>query len=142
MNIRAFHIEDSDKLAELWYQNSIKAHHFINKDYWASQKQAMKEKYLPMADTYVITDQGGIQGFLSVVDETLAAIFVDVAQQGKGYGKQLLEFIKGKKDRLELKVYQKNQPSIDFYLKNGFELTGESLDEDTMEKEFILEWKK
>lgn len=141
MNIRKYQATDAKQLSDIWYQTSVIAHHFIDSRYWESQKQAMQERYLSEAETYVMEDNHQVIGFLSIKEDYLAALFVDASYQGKGYGKQLLQFIKERKDHLELKVYQKNQPTISFYLNNGFELKEETLDDNTMEKEFVMEWR-
>ncbi|MCM3081513.1 GNAT family N-acetyltransferase [Brevibacillus invocatus] len=52
-----------------------------------------------------------------MVDNYLAALFIDVTQHNKGYGKQLLEFVKRQNEAIQLKVYQRNTNAIDFYLR-------------------------
>lgn len=88
-----------DTLVDIWYQSSLIAHDFINKDYWKSKREEMKEKYLPMSENYVISKNAEIMGFISMVDNYLAALFIDAKYQGEGHGKELLNFIKntGKK---------------------------------------------
>ena len=143
MNIRRVNIEtEIEKLVEIWYGGSLIAHNFIDKDYWKSQRTAMKEKYLPMAETYVISDETEIVGFISMVNSYLAALFIDPKHQSKGYGKKLLNFIKGQREKIQLKVYRKNEKAVHFYLKNGFAKIEELLDDQTGEKEFLMEWKK
>ena len=77
-----------------------------------------------------------------MVDNFLAALFIDVRHQGEGYGKELLNFIKRDRENIQLKVYKKNKKAINFYLGNGFVIKEESLDEQTEEKEFLMEWEK
>ena len=55
--------------------------------------------------------------------------------QSCGIGKLLLDYIKDKKERLELNVYQKNARAISFYQREGFIIQCEGLDEATGEKE-------
>ncbi|MBP1917121.1 GNAT family N-acetyltransferase [Lederbergia galactosidilytica] len=54
-------------------------------------------------------------GFLSMVDDYLAALFMNPEQQNKGYRKQLLNFIKKQRTQIQLKVYKKNEKAIHFY---------------------------
>jgi putative acetyltransferase len=142
INIRDCKKEDLDILVNLWFEVSLKAHDFISKGYWEAQKRDMKEKYLPIADTYIIEDSHKIVGFISMVDTYLAAIFIDNNSQGRGYGKNLLQYIKGQKQHIELKVYKNNEASCKFYLKNGFRVMEESVDEGTGEKEYLMIWNK
>ena len=55
--------------------------------------------------------------------------------QSCGIGKFLLDYIKDKKVRLQLNVYQKNTRAISFYQREGFIIQCEGLDEATGEKE-------
>jgi putative acetyltransferase len=107
MKIRTYKADELDRLVNIWYEGSLLAHDFIEQNYWKSQQKAMRETYLPMAETYVITEENKVVGFISMVDNYLAALFVDYQYQGKGYGKRLLHFIKEKREQIDLKVYQK-----------------------------------
>lgn len=142
MKIRTYKVNELDRLVNIWYEGSLLAHDFIDQNYWKSQQKAMKETYLPMAETYVIIEKSEVVGFISMVDNYLAALFVDYHYQGKGYGKRLLHFVKEKRKQIELKVYQKNRQAVSFYLKNGFELCEELFDELTGEKEFLMKWQR
>lgn len=140
MNIRVYTKSDIPKLIEIWYESSLVAHHFIDDYYWKSQRTAMKEKYLPMSETYVISNEIEVVGFISMVDAYLAALFIDVKHQGKGYGKRLLDFIKTKRDYIQLKVYKKNKHAVNFYLNHRFVIQEQLLDEQTAEVEFLMRW--
>lgn len=140
MNIRKNKASEINKLVEIWYEGSLIAHDFINQDYWNSQQTAMKEQYLPMAETYVISNDKEVVGFISMVDNYLAALFIDVEQQGEGYGKKLLNFIKERRENIQLKVYKKNDQAVNFYLRNGFVIKEVLVDEQTAEEEFLMGW--
>lgn len=142
MNIRSNNETEINKLVEIWYEGSLIAHDFIDRNYWKSKQSEMEEKYLPMSETYVVSNEKDIIGFLSMMDNYMAALFIDVKHQGSGYGKGLLDFIKSQRENIQLNVYKKNNNSVDFYLKNGFVVIEETLDEQTSEEEFLMEWKK
>lgn len=127
---------------KIWLDGSKQGHDFIDDGYWESNQKAMKDVYFPMSQSYIIEENDSIVGFISVVDNYLAALFVDANEQGKGYGKMLLEQVKDQKEYLELKVYQENKKALGFYLKNGFNILEESLDENTSAKEYIMTWKR
>jgi len=65
----------------------------------------MVEKYLPQSETYVAIKNQEMVGFISMVDNYLAALFVKTELQGKGIGTALLNFIKGNRNNIELKVF-------------------------------------
>ncbi|GIN23289.1 N-acetyltransferase [Siminovitchia fordii] len=140
--IRAYKDTDIDTLVDIWYKGSLQAHHFIDSGYWKSQIEEMKEKYIPMSETHVITSQSKIVGFISMVDNYLAALFIDVAYQNNGAGKELLNFEKKQRNMIRLKVYKENSPAVRFYKKNGFVIIKELTDEQTDKQEYLMEWSK
>ncbi|RLL40594.1 GNAT family N-acetyltransferase [Oceanobacillus piezotolerans] len=142
MKIRLNKETEVNKLVEIWYEGSLIAHNFIDRDYWKSQQKEMEEKYLPISENYVISNNNDIVGFVSMVDNYLAALFLDIKHQGEGYGKELLNFIKRRRKNIQLKVYKKNNKAVNFYLENGFVIKKESLDEQTAEEEFLMGWEK
>src|SRR5699024_12611470 len=79
---------------------------------WESQIEEMKEKYIPMSETHVITNQTKIIGFISMVEGYLAALFIDVAYQNNGAGKELLNFEKRRRNKIRLKVYKENLSAV------------------------------
>lgn len=141
MDIRESRETDLNCVVDLWYKGSIEAHDFIDRNYWKSEKENMKSIYLPMAQTYVISNEGKIVGFVSMVDTYLAALFIDSNDQGKGYGKALLNYVKRKHPLIHLKVYKQNTYAIRFYKRNGFIIKEHQIDEQTTEEEFVMEWK-
>ena len=60
--------------------------------------------------------------------------------QSHGIGKKLLDYIKNKKTKLQLNVYQKNVRAILFYQRERFIIQSEQLDESTGEKEYVMSW--
>ncbi|SER01714.1 N-acetyltransferase [Piscibacillus halophilus] len=142
MDIRLNKENEIDSLVNIWYEGSLLAHDFIDKNFWKSHCTKMKEEYLPNSETYVVTDKGEIVGFISMVESYLAALFIDHNHQSKGYGKELLNFIKEQRDAIQLKVYKKNDKAINFYLKNGFVEVEELQDEKTGEREILMEWER
>ena len=60
--------------------------------------------------------------------------------QSQGIGRLLLNYIKNRKAKLLLNVYQKNTRAISFYEREGFEIQREGMDEATGEKEYVMIW--
>ena len=77
---------------------------------------------LPQAEVYVYEDDKIIQGFIGINDEYIEGIFVSDEMQSCGIGKLLLDYIKNKKIRLRLNVYQKNARALSFYQREGFDI--------------------
>lgn len=137
--IRKLQKTDINRVADIWLKTNLKAHYFIPEQYWTNNYEVVKEM-LPQADVYVYEDDKIIQGFIGINDEYIEGIFVSDEMQSCGIGKMLLDYIKDKKDKLQLKVYQKNVRAMSFYQREGFTIQSEEMDEFTREKEYVMNW--
>ena len=107
-----------NRVADIWLKTNLKAHYFIPEQYWTSNYELVKEMLL-QAEVYVYEDNKMIQGFVGLSNEYIEGIFVSDEMQSSGIGKLLLDYIKNKKVRLRLNVYQKNTRRIpEEYQKN------------------------
>ena len=139
--IREFQRDDINKVADIWLDTNIKAHNFIPAEYWKSNFKSVKEALL-LAEVYVYEYDTEIQGFIGLNDEYMEGIFVRDEMQSQGIGKLLLNFVKEKRTKLYLNVYQKNTRAIHFYQREGFEIQREGLDEVTGEKDYVMVWQR
>ena len=129
------------KVAEIWLDTNIKTHYFISAQYWKSNFELVKELLL-QATVYVYEDKQEIQGFIGLSNEYIEGIFVSAEMQSQGIGKILLNYVKGKRNKLILNVYQKNTRAISFYQREGFEIQYSGLDEATGEKDYVMAWQQ
>lgn len=136
--IRTFEPRDMDRLPEIWLNASIKAHDFIDASFWQANIESMRDVYIPASETFVFEDSSGVLGFYSLLDNQLAALFVDPAHQGKGFGKQLLDHAKCLRNELSLAVYKENTPSVGFYTSQGFKRVKEQVDEQTGRADYLM----
>lgn len=137
--IRKFKNQDLDRIMELWLNMNISAHNFIKKEYWENNFDEVKIM-MPKAEIYTYEENGDIQGFVGLMNDYIAGIFVSSEYQSKGIGKMLLDHIKEKRDRLELSVYKKNEKAVRFYLRENFAIEKEQIDKNTGEIEFEMNW--
>ncbi|RJL73037.1 N-acetyltransferase [Acinetobacter radioresistens] len=142
INIRPARSDDFEKLVDIWFEASIRAHHFIPESYWEENKAEMQNNYLPRSEVYLAEDEQQIYGFIALVENEIAAIFVAPDQQGKGIGKLLISHAKNLRPQLVLNVYQDNKNSIAFYKSEGFEVVQESFETETQSKVFVMSWIK
>ncbi|WP_242615139.1 N-acetyltransferase [Paenibacillus solani] len=133
---------DMNDIIDIWLTTSIEAHHFIPAPYWKSKIEEMRNVYLPMAETYLLEENGQVHGFISLVEDHLAALFVRTPRQHQGYGGALLHHTMELRNELKLQVYEENQSAFRFYLKNGFKVQEETLDRSTGQRELIMIWNK
>lgn len=145
--IRKLHKNDIDEVAKIWLYSNLEAHGFIPTRYWEDNFASVKES-LGQAEVYVYEDEKGkrdgnrIAGFLGLSDDYIAGIFVRSERRSEGIGKRLLDHAKGVKEKLSLKVYQKNERAVSFYRREDFVILCEGEDEDTGEKEFSMGWER
>ncbi|OUO65552.1 N-acetyltransferase [Thomasclavelia spiroformis] len=141
--IRKFKEDDLNTVMQIWFDTNIKAHHFISRQYWIDNYEMVKD-ILPKKEIYVYEDDNTnqINGFIGLMDNYIAGIFVNKNNQSRGIGKQLLDYVKEIKETLNLSVYQKNIRAISFYQREQFVIQSEHIDNDNNEKEFIMIWSK
>ncbi|GKX30781.1 hypothetical protein SH1V18_32610 [Vallitalea longa] len=69
-------VEKIDKVMTIWKESTINAHEFIPKDYWLGNYNVVKEKYIPIADTYIYLEENEIKGFISILDGEYIGAFI------------------------------------------------------------------
>ena len=139
--IRELRKADINKVAEIWLNTNIKAHDFIPAQYWKSNFELVKELLL-QATVYVYEDNQEIQGFIGLNAEYIEGIFISDKMQSQGIGKILLNYVKDKRNKLLLNVYQKNTRAISFYQREGFEIQCSGLDKATGERDYEMAWQQ
>lgn len=140
--IRPYHPTDSDAVLDLWLGASLLAHDFVPESFWREQLPAMRELYLPQAETLVLEEKGQVLGFASLHEQRLAALFVNPDAQGRGLGRRLLDDAKSRRDSLELGVYRANARAVAFYRAGGFVTLNETRDPHTGQPELTMRWSR
>lgn len=138
--IRKIEPEEINDVLDVWITSSIQAHSFIDKEFWTSKIDAMREIYIPNSDTYIFKENEITKGFFSLHGDTLAAMFVSPEFQGNGIGFKLMDKAKSLRSMLELTVYKENPKSIEFYKKCGFKTIKEKVDEHTGHIEILMKY--
>ena len=137
--IRKIKREEIEQVMELWKTSTIKAHSFIEKEYWENNYEVVKNIYIPMSETFVYDDGEEIRGFISIINkEFIGALFVDIDYQGLGIGSKLIDYVGDKYNKLELAVYKDNESAVKFYKKKGFKIIEEQKNEDSGFYECIM----
>lgn len=139
--VRNFKNADIDKIMEIWLNSNIEAHNFIDKSYWKKNFEMVKNA-LPQSEIYIYEENNNIMGFVGLVENYIAGIFVEKNFRGKGIGKKLLDYAKSIKNNLTLNVYEKNIDAVKFYKREGFTVEKFGIDKSTDEKEFMMSWEK
>ncbi len=138
--IRNLEEADLEPVMRIWLEANQQAHDFISPDYWQENYKTVRE-LLPQAEVYIYeTAPSEIKGFIGLLENYIAGIFVDKAARSTGIGKRLLEHAKEKKKELTLHVYAKNEGAVQFYLREGFQIREKKVDADTGAEEFLMVW--
>ena len=133
MPLREYRTADQEELIEVWLASSIIAHPFIDKETWLLHTDDLRNKYLPIADTWVWEEGGKIIGFISVIGNYIGGLFILPQWQGKGIGSQLISQARSVKGNLVVGVYDKNERAKQFYSRCGFAYENEEVQQETGE---------
>ena len=82
--------EDMEEIVEIWLLASLQAHDFVDASCWWQAQEELRTRYLDHARIWVFEERGDLLGFMALVDDYLAALFVRPDRQGRG-GHALLQ---------------------------------------------------
>lgn len=118
-------LQDYNELTLLWEASVRSTHHFLTEENIRYYKPLVREQYLPAVDLYIIRrEDNRIVAFMGLSDELIEMLFVHPDAQGKGYGKQLIDFAVNKKQITKVDVNEQNEKALQFYLNRGFDVIG------------------
>lgn len=130
---------DLETISQIWLMSNLDTHDFIEKEHWLNNYSFVKKAF-SSATIYAYYSDNKIVGFLGIINEYIAGIFILQDYRSLGIGTQLLKAIQSTHTKPTLDVYQKNTLALKFYQKNGFHIQQEKLDIQTEEIEYFLEW--
>ena len=138
--IRKFETQDLDTVMQIWLHGNLDAHVFIPASFWRGHFEIVRDM-LPQAELYVHENEATRQ-IDGLSENHIEWIFAVKSARSKGFGKALLEYVKSRKPRLTLSVYQKNERALAFYRREKFVVQSEGIDEDTNEAELQMLWSR
>lgn len=129
INWSAISPDESEKLknelVEVWEASVRSTHRFLTEKDIRFFKPLIRNKYIPVVELYIIRNgQNRIAAFMGLSDELIEMLFVHPEEQGKGYGKQLIEFAIYHKHIFKVDVNEQNEKATSFYLNRGFDIVG------------------
>lgn len=139
--IRKLQKADINRVADIWLDTNLKAHSFIPAKYWKDNFKLVKGM-LSQAEVYIYENNQKIQGFIGLNDEYIEGVFVSDEMQSQGIGKILINYVKDKRKKLFLNVYQKNTRAISFYQREDFKIWCSGIDDATGEKDYLMTWQQ
>ena len=117
--------KDYPELSELWEASVRSTHHFLSEEDIQYYKPLVQNVYFPAVQLYIIKNKDNrISGFLGLSDDLIEMLFIHPDEQGKGYGKQLMQYALHEKHIYKVDVNEQNEKAHRFYLHMGFQLIG------------------
>ena len=129
--IRKYKETDIEELLDVWNKASSIAHPFLDSEFMEKEKRNIREVYIPNTKTWVFINKDALDGFIAMMGNEVGAIFVRPEKQGRGIGKDLMDFVSQFHKELEVEVFKDNKIGRAFYDKYGFKIIKEHLHEET-----------
>ena len=108
--------QDYHELLNVWEASVRSTHHFLTEENIQFYKPLVKEQYFPAVELYIIRNQEGkIAAFMGLSEELVEMLFVHPDEQGKGYGKQLMEYAIHQKHIYKVDVNEQNENVKEFF---------------------------
>lgn len=139
--IREYRPDDHEEVMELWLFSNMQVQNFIPVKYWKNNFTEVS-RIMEIASVYVWEEEGRILGFVEAMETMIMGLFVDEEARDRGIGRALLDVLKMQQEELTLLVYEKNPKAIRFFMREGFKVQSEQIDDATKEKEILLQWTK
>ncbi|MDN3643262.1 GNAT family N-acetyltransferase [Lutimonas halocynthiae] len=140
MMIRKHNENDLEQIMKVWYTSSTLAHPFLNLEFVEKVKSDMRNMYIPNSETWVYEIDSTVVGFISMMDNEIAGLFVLPEYHSRGIGSKLVNFVTEFNDKLEVEVFKLNKIGRSFYNKYGFIQVKEFVHKDS--GEVVLRLKK
>ena len=137
--IRRMKPGDLDRIMEIWLTSNLEAHSIVSPSYWQSNLPAVRDA-IAQAEVYLFCHNEEICGFIGLVGNHIAGIFVDSRYRSAGVGRSLLEDAFTRREKLTLEVYVENMRAVSFYRNLGFTVANEGVDPDTGHTELTMNW--
>ncbi len=118
--IRAFKPADEDDLIRVWLASTIPGQSFLPEEHWWAMEPEIREQLVPIAETWVVEEDGELVAFMSLLDNMIGGLFTHPDHQGKGHGRALVEHARGRFDPVLVEVFEANKQAIGFYRSCGF----------------------
>lgn len=130
--------QDYDELIRLWEKSVRSTHHFLTEESIQFYKPLIRNHYLSAVELSIIRNSHGkIAAFMGLSDELIEMLFVHPDEQGKGYGKRLIEYAIRQKQIDKVDVNEDNDQALRFYQHLGFEIIGRD-ETDSMGKPYPI----
>jgi putative acetyltransferase len=118
--IRRYRPADEDDLIRVWLASTIPGQNFLSEEFWRSEEPVVREQLLPIAETWVVEEEGELVAFISLLEEVIGGLFTHPDHQRRGHGQALVKHVRERYPVVRVEVFRKNRKAIAFYEHCGF----------------------
>ena len=136
--IRRLDPGEVDDLIRVWLASTIPGQSFLPEAHWRAMEGDVREQLLPIAETWVVEEDGELVAFTSVIDDLIGGLFTHPDHQGHGHGRALVEHVRQLYDPVFVEVFEANRKAIGFYRSCGFVDHERRVDEESGLPQLIL----
>ena len=131
--IRAFEVDDTEIIVDIWAKANALAHPFHPPEYVAQVESDLRSIYLPNAETWVVCPSAEPVGFIALSGDEIGGLFLIPEMHGQGFGRALVDHAARLKGPLTVEVFERNTAGMPFYERYGFKRLSEYRHEPTGE---------
>lgn len=129
--VREYKPADLDDLMAAWESASSIAHPFLTDEFQQQERHNIPNVYMPVAETWVIEQDGKVIGFVALIGNEVGGLFVKSEFHGTGAGRALMDKAVELRGDLEVEVFKENKIGREFYDQYGFQFLSETIHEPT-----------
>ena len=122
--IRNFKESDLHDIETLYEKSNNAVSLKVTPGFFRKDKKKFISSTLRNCRNSVYEYEGKVVGIISSSADYIEGLFVLPGFWGRGIGTELLNSVMSGKDELFLQVYADNERALNFYRKNGFEISG------------------
>lgn len=114
-----------DELTSVWELSARSSHNFLSEADFEYFKPLIRNQYLQAVNIFAVRNsEGKIAAFMGLSDDMVEMLFILPEEQGKGYGKALLNMATDEYGITKVDVNEDNEKAYKFYLHLGYKVIG------------------
>ncbi|MCK5812145.1 MAG: GNAT family N-acetyltransferase [Clostridiales bacterium] len=118
--IRRYKDEDLTAIISIWEKASQLAHSFLSEEFMDQERYNLSNVYILAADTWIAEVDSKVVGFISLIGNEVAGLFVNTFFHKLGIGYSLMNIAKKLHGDLVVEVFNENTIGRVFYERYGF----------------------
>ena len=119
--------DDREPLIDIWWRSVCATHTFLSRQQLDALKPDVRALQLERLDTWVLCDRRATPiGFMVMNEHSIEALFLAPEWLRRGGGSRLMRHARSLAGMLTVEVNEQNTAALNFYLAQGFVISGRS----------------